>query len=733
MAVQSFEKYAERCFKGAAPPCTNACPLGLDIRSFTEKLRRGNFTSAFRLYRNQVLFPRIVSTVCSAPCMDACIGSGSGFSIDLPYLERSACTFARETLPVQYNVPEKQGSIAVIGGGLSGLSCALKLAGRRYDVTVYEKNEKPGGRLHKLMDEDIFLKEFETEFKNIKLSLKTGCEIKSLDEINADAVFIASGAEGSDFGLGGDASGLVTSKSGVFIGGGILGASPVQSVDHGIRAAWAIEAYLKVGHNDGEEKAPVKSQILNLTLTPPNADELRTLSREAAAAEAGRCKGCDCSVCIDGCDMMQGFKRNPRQIAAEVMGTMHSIKGMTKRVASRLINSCNQCGYCVSGCPESVDTESCLIEARHQLFDDGALPEAYHDYWMADMEFAQANCASVIHKDSGYLFFPGCQLGAALPECTISAYGYLKDTLGELSVYTGCCGVPADWAGDRSRRDEIHETIRENWKKAGEPVFICACATCIKTLNKYLPEIKTRSLYEVMAENPKTEWRDISESISVFDPCSSRAYGPMQESIRELLSGCEIHQLARSGRNAQCCSFGGQIHRANPRQVQLMKERRSAESRLPYVVYCSNCRDSFASAGKDCAHILELLFNSGSFGCTSVSLSKRRRNRVMLREMLTGESILKGFDDYMSRISLTIPDEVLRKMDAEFILTEDVLNTVEYCLKTQNVLKNPKTGGLIGHYTPGTMTYWAEFREQGKGYVLDNAYTHRMKIQEGDR
>ena len=52
---------AERCMQNDPPPCASVCPFGLDIRAFAGHMKRGAFSAAFRLYRDAVAFPGIVS------------------------------------------------------------------------------------------------------------------------------------------------------------------------------------------------------------------------------------------------------------------------------------------------------------------------------------------------------------------------------------------------------------------------------------------------------------------------------------------------------------------------------------------------------------------------------------------------------------------------------------------------------------------------------------------------
>ena len=46
----------------------------------------------------------------------------------------------------QAQTPTKAGKIGIIGGGPGGLSCAMLLAHKGFDVTVLEKGDEVGGR-----------------------------------------------------------------------------------------------------------------------------------------------------------------------------------------------------------------------------------------------------------------------------------------------------------------------------------------------------------------------------------------------------------------------------------------------------------------------------------------------------------------------------------------------------------------------------------------------------------
>ena len=146
----------ERCVHGQESPCGCACPFGLNTREFMEKLQRGSFGAAFNQYRNAVVFPEIVQQICPAPCKAACSHALGTQAINLPLLELAAIEFARSTDPIRFNLPQKEGSIAVIGSGLAGLACALKLSSMRYRVTVFEQEKQICPSLEKILDRDFF-------------------------------------------------------------------------------------------------------------------------------------------------------------------------------------------------------------------------------------------------------------------------------------------------------------------------------------------------------------------------------------------------------------------------------------------------------------------------------------------------------------------------------------------------------------------------------------------------
>jgi len=253
MASENLLSIVEQCMENENASCVNSCPFELDVKGLIKKIKKKDFNGAYKIYRNQVVFPEIVSKICHKPCESACVRKDSDNSVSINDLERALVKHASNKKPIKFNLPSKEKKVVIIGAGLTGLTCALRMATRKYDVTIYEKTDKVGGRLSKLMEESVYTEEIERQFENVTYSLNLNANIKNLESLDFDVALIATGAGGVTFGRGEqlDVGSLGTTREGVFIGGNVIGTLPVESIDHGIRAADAMEKYLKIGSMDG--------------------------------------------------------------------------------------------------------------------------------------------------------------------------------------------------------------------------------------------------------------------------------------------------------------------------------------------------------------------------------------------------------------------------------------------------------------------------------------------------
>ena len=635
MDFQEIKLYAEDCFRDTPPPCACKCPFNLNIRDLVNKVKRGKYGSAYRSYRDAVIFPEIVSSLCSATCSEACVRDGHDTSVDLKLIEEGIVKLSDKRPPVKYAISKKNEKIAIIGSGLSGLACTFRLASKGYDVTVFEMSGQVGNNIREKLSEGVFEKEYDNIFNQIEFKLQLNTLIENVESLldEYDAVYVATGKNGNDFKLlmKHDALLLSTAIPGVFLGGSISGADVAWSIENGIRAASAIEEYIKIGRIEG--MSPVFSKpAINENYYKLNYDfasisdckegncESDSENYNGYVAEAERCLECNCSICIDKCMLMQHYNTNPKRIAADLGLTVLPIDEKIKRIGSRMLNSCSLCNLCTAVCPAGIDTCEAMYSSREIMSNSEHIPPAYHDFWMEDMEFSMSEEAFYVVKPksetSEFVFFPGCQLTASSPELVEKTYEYIKSLSPSASMILSCCGIPAEWAAETEVFEGIMRRLEKELKSMGFPKMLFACSSCMKTFNNRHPEIEGKLIYEWLLESDIEINHDcITEATKpikacVYDPCSSRYDSVGQNAVRKLAEkyGYELEEIDSGKHEAACCGFGGHIYSANPELYGKIVNERISDSKNSYITYCANCRDAFILAGKESRHILEVLF-----------------------------------------------------------------------------------------------------------------------------
>lgn len=139
---------ADRCLFCYDAPCTHACPTHIDIPRFIKKISTGNLRgSAATIYASNLL-GATCARVCPVQelCEGACVLGADHKPIAIGRLQRYAMDYARENgaHPEVTAAPTGR-TVAVVGAGPAGLSCAGELARHGHAVTIFEKRELPGG------------------------------------------------------------------------------------------------------------------------------------------------------------------------------------------------------------------------------------------------------------------------------------------------------------------------------------------------------------------------------------------------------------------------------------------------------------------------------------------------------------------------------------------------------------------------------------------------------------
>jgi hypothetical protein len=268
---------------------------------------------------------------------------------------------------------------------------------------------------------------------------------------------------------------------------------------------------------------------------------------------------------------------------------------------------------------------------------------------------------------------------------------------------------------------------------------ILACSTCYQTFKQKLPDVEIVSLWELIEQLglPPQAQPAPGRVVAIHDPCTTRYEANIQESVRRVLGqlGVTIDELPLSREKTTCCSYGGLMWLANRDLAQAVVDKRIAASPADYLTYCAMCRDFFAAHEKRCLHLLDLVFGEdwdSQAARRGPGFSQRHENRARLKHKLLkevwGEDMAEA-QAYES-IRLTLSDEMQQRLEDRLILIEDLQRVIAYAERTGQKLLQATNGHLLAHYRPAQVTYWVEYAPQGDGFVIFNAYSHRMLIGE---
>ena len=140
---------ASRCMDCGVPFCHWACPLGNKQPEWQDAVYHGKWELAYKLLTATNPFPEFTGRICPALCEKGCV---LNHSIEQPVtIRENECSIVEKAFREDYVKPatyERNGKrVAVIGAGPAGLSAAVTLNVKGYDVTVFEKRAAAGGLL----------------------------------------------------------------------------------------------------------------------------------------------------------------------------------------------------------------------------------------------------------------------------------------------------------------------------------------------------------------------------------------------------------------------------------------------------------------------------------------------------------------------------------------------------------------------------------------------------------
>ncbi|APX13551.1 NAD(P)-dependent oxidoreductase [Tateyamaria omphalii] len=140
---------ADRCYFCHDAPCITACPTEIDIPLFIRQIATGTPDAAAKTILGQNIMGGMCARVCPTEtlCEEACVRElAEGKPVKIGQLQRYATDHLQEKGIHPFIRADATGkTVAVVGAGPAGLSCAHRLAMLGHDVTVYDARPKPGG------------------------------------------------------------------------------------------------------------------------------------------------------------------------------------------------------------------------------------------------------------------------------------------------------------------------------------------------------------------------------------------------------------------------------------------------------------------------------------------------------------------------------------------------------------------------------------------------------------
>jgi NADPH-dependent glutamate synthase beta subunit-like oxidoreductase len=183
-------------------PCSEACPAGNDIERLMTLAAQEQWQAAANMLYQEHPFPSTLGRVCPHPCESSCNRSSHDGALSINAIERMAGDRGRSAAGFATRGQSLGKTVAVVGGGPSGLSAAYQLARLGYAVEIFESLPEIGGMLRWAITQyrlplSVLQRELDV-FKSLGVTVHTGVRLGSnlaWSELERfDAVYLATGA-----------------------------------------------------------------------------------------------------------------------------------------------------------------------------------------------------------------------------------------------------------------------------------------------------------------------------------------------------------------------------------------------------------------------------------------------------------------------------------------------------------------------------------------------------------
>ena len=184
------KEQSSRCSQCGVPFCQVHCPLHNNIPDWLKLTAEGRLQDAYELSQSTNNMPEVCGRICPQDrlCEGNCVIEQSGHgTVTIGSVEKYITDTAWEkgwVKPIKLEKQKKQ-SVGIIGAGPAGLACAEELRKLGYQITVYDRYDRPGGLLIYGIP-NFKLEKFVVE-RRTKLLKDSGIKFKQNFEVGKDA------------------------------------------------------------------------------------------------------------------------------------------------------------------------------------------------------------------------------------------------------------------------------------------------------------------------------------------------------------------------------------------------------------------------------------------------------------------------------------------------------------------------------------------------------------------
>ncbi len=131
-------------------PCQRRCPAGINISKYIKEIVDGDYHASVQTIKERNPFPTVIGRICPRPCEEDCRRKYVDEPVAINYLKRFAADYeCLQNERIQpFTAPDSGRRVAIVGGGVEGLSTAFFTARLGHAATVYEGTDRLGGLLN---------------------------------------------------------------------------------------------------------------------------------------------------------------------------------------------------------------------------------------------------------------------------------------------------------------------------------------------------------------------------------------------------------------------------------------------------------------------------------------------------------------------------------------------------------------------------------------------------------